>query len=120
MSLRNLLHGVKRPYTLGLSPSSSLQLVKDAVLNHGFIGVKLYPPMGFAPLGNVTLGGTFWNQAWIPRPLHRSDMGARLDQALTELYSWCQTNGVPVMAHTSPTNGPSKSFEGLTKARYWR
>jgi hypothetical protein len=107
-------------YTLGVSSSSSLQLVKDAVLNHGFIGVKLYPTMGFAPLGNATLGGNFWNQSWIPPSLHRSDMGARLDEALSELYSWCQSNGVPIMAHTSPTNGPSKPFEHLTAARYWR
>jgi hypothetical protein len=107
-------------YALGVSPSSSLQLVKDAVLNHGFIGVKLYPPMGFAPFGNTALGANFWNQAWIPASLHRGDMGARLDQALAELYSWCQSNGVLIMAHTSPTNGPSKSFEGLTEAKYWR
>lgn len=107
-------------YTLGVSSSSSLQLVKDAVLNHGFIGVKLYPPMGFAPLGNAALGNNFWNQTWIPPSLHRSDMGTRLDRALSELYSWCQSNGVPIMAHTSPTNGPSKPFEALTEAKYWK
>jgi hypothetical protein len=109
-------------FSLGLSPVSSLQLVKDAVLNHGFIGVKLYPPMGFAPLDNASFDktGSFWNQIWIPSALHRSDLGVRLDNALSDLYSWCQTNGVPIMAHTSPTNGPSVSFEGLTKTKYWR
>jgi hypothetical protein len=108
-------------FGLGLSPVSSLQLVKDAILDHGFIGVKLYPPMGFAPIDNASFDGKgFWNQVWIPQSLHRNDVGVRLDNALSELYSWCQTNGVPIMAHTSPTNGPSIVFEGLTKANYWR
>jgi hypothetical protein len=108
-------------FGLGLSPVSSLQLVKDAILNHGFIGVKLYPPMGFAPLDNASFDNKgFWNQVWIPQSLHRSDLGLRLDNALSDLYGWCQTNGVPIMAHTSPTNGPSIAFEGLTKTKYWR
>jgi hypothetical protein len=34
---------------------SSLEFVKDAVLKHGCIGVKLYPPMGFAAYGNAEL-----------------------------------------------------------------
>lgn len=33
-----------------------LDLVKDAITTRGFIGVKLYPPMGFAPYGNAQLG----------------------------------------------------------------
>jgi hypothetical protein len=107
-------------YQLGVAPESSLRLVQDAVSFHGFIGVKLYPPMGFAPLGNASLRTDFWNQTWIPATLHRSDLGKRLDQALSDLYSWCQMNGVPIMAHTSPTNGPSADFAGLTKARYWK
>jgi hypothetical protein len=107
-------------YTLGATPSSSLEFVQDAVLNHGFIGVKLYPPMGFAPLCNANLGSEFWNQPWLPSILHRSDMGVRLDSALSKLYKWCLADGVPIMAHTSPTNGPSKSFEGLSKTKYWQ
>jgi hypothetical protein len=107
-------------YGLGLTPESSFHLVQDAVSNHGFIGVKLYPPMGFAPINNVSLGAKFWNQSWIPASLHRDDMGARLDHAMSELYSWCLANGVPIMAHTSPSNGPSPAFKQLTQTKYWR
>jgi predicted TIM-barrel fold metal-dependent hydrolase len=107
-------------YTLGLASTSPLQLVQNAILNHGFIGVKLYPPMGFAPLLNASLGPSFWNVDWLPVGLHRSDMGARLDAALGDLYAWCRANGVPIMAHTSPTNGASPAFKALTKARYWK
>src|SRR5262249_8873628 len=110
-------------HRLGLNPKSSLQLVQNAIINHGFIGVKLYPPMGFAPFNNVRIASqtpTFWNVSWLPAGLHRSDMGARLDSALGDLYAWCNQNGVPIMAHTSPTNGPSTAFKGLTKAKYWK
>ena len=68
---------------------------------------------------HLTIKG-FGIQIWIPQSLHRSNLGKHLDDALSDLYSWCQTNGVPILAHTSPTNGPSVAFEGLTKAKYWR
>jgi len=107
-------------YGLGLSPNSSLKLVQNAVMSHGFVGVKLYPPMGFAPLLNASLGQSFWNVPWLPPRLRRPDMGKRLDNALGELYTWCLINAVPIMAHTSPSNGPSAEFKQLTRAKYWR
>jgi predicted TIM-barrel fold metal-dependent hydrolase len=107
-------------FRLGLAPTSSLGLVQSAISHHGFIGVKMYPPMGFAPFLNYKLGSTFWNVPWLPKPLRRPDMGHLLDDALSELYAWCLANGVPIMAHTSPTNGPSSAFMGLTKAYYWK
>ncbi len=42
-------------YDKGLYASSPLELVQEAIQTHGFIGVKLYPTMGFAPLGNATI-----------------------------------------------------------------
>jgi hypothetical protein len=32
-----------------------LELVQNAIQNKGFMGVKLYPPVGFAPYGNKLL-----------------------------------------------------------------
>src|ERR1700757_633586 len=34
-------------------PGESMQLVMSAIDQYGFIGVKLYPPMGFAAWNNV-------------------------------------------------------------------
>jgi hypothetical protein len=108
-------------HQLGLTTESSFQTVQDAVSNHGFIGVKLYPPMGFAPFGNAALDQRgFWNKPWIPAPLWRNDLGRLLDDALTRLYSWCLANGVPIMGHSSPTNGPSDAFQDLAGARHWK
>ncbi|MGW8392561.1 amidohydrolase family protein [Pseudoduganella sp. HUAS MS19] len=108
-------------FGMGLAPSSSLKLVKDA-LDRGCIGVKLYPPMGFAALGNEELQGEspdFWRREWFDKRLLKPDLGRRLDAALRSLYRYCVDNDVPIMAHTALSNGPSKEFEGLAGAKYW-
>ena len=113
---------------------SSLTLIQDAVRTRGCIGVKLYPPMGFAPGGNASVeeaSPTFWNQppnilpAWVTGgPIAFSDgikesFGAKLDQVLDELFCWCAKEEVPVMAHSSTSNGPNQDFEDLATAQYW-
>ncbi|HMM90753.1 amidohydrolase family protein [Bradyrhizobium sp.] len=102
-----------------IAAGSSLAFVTDAVMNHGFVGVKLYPPMGFAPLGNAAFPDSFWNDSALPPNFPRTKLGQNLDQVLVALYSWCQTNGVPIMAHTSASNGPALKFDRLTYAEYW-
>lgn len=107
-------------YELGQSSVDSLSLVKDAVLKRGLVGVKLYPPMGFSALGNQERDGMgFWRRPWLPRWADRGDLGARLDGAMRALFQWCQAEQVPVMAHTSESNGPTPEFEKLTDSKYW-
>lgn len=107
-------------FDLGHSREDSLALVKQAVTEDGFVGVKLYPPMGFSVLGNIERDGTgFWRQDWLPWWADRSDLGSRLDGAMRELFKWCQLEQVPVMGHTSESNGPTKEFEALTDSKYW-
>lgn len=119
----------------GVNASSSLAFVQDAVRNKGCIGVKLYPPMGFAAYGNSTLddpsqGGRqdFWKGGLLPEwtsgKIPYKDgtvelLGQRLDGALDELYKWCVDEQVPILAHTSESNGPSCAYEKLAKAQYW-
>lgn len=102
-----------------IAGGSSLAFVTDAVMNHGFVGVKLYPPMGFAPLGNAAFPDSFWDDSALPSTFPRTRLGANLDQALIALYTWCQTNGVPIMAHTNASNGPALKYDRLTYAKYW-
>lgn len=106
---------------------SPLQLVQDAVMREGCIGVKMYPPMGFAPLGNTALHD-FWKgaglPAWVNDMVEYSDgtcatFGERLDQALEEFYSWCIANDVPVMAHSTVSNGTSDMLAELAGADHW-
>jgi hypothetical protein len=102
-----------------IASKSSLSFVTDAVMRHGFVGVKLYPPMGFAPLGNAAFPDSFWDDSALPANFPRTQLGLSLDNALKELYGWCQTYGVPIMAHTTESNGPAKKFDKLTYEVYW-
>lgn len=98
---------------------SSLELVKAAVTQHGAIGVKLYPPMGFAAYGNAER--QVWaGVPWLPPRLRDIPaLGRHLDDALRDLYVWCQAKDVPILAHASATNGPSRTFEKLALAPGW-
>ena len=77
----------------------SLHWVKQAVEEHGAVGVKLYPPMGFRAIGNANSG---------------------LDRALETLYSWCEARDVPIMAHCNRSNGASDGAEDGADPRFWR
>lgn len=107
-------------FDLGHSVDDSLKLVQRAIGEDGFVGVKLYPPMGFAVLGNAEQDGKdFWKQDWLPNWTDHAYLGSRLDEAMRQLLGWCESEQVPVMAHTSKSNGPSPAFEALTDSRYW-
>jgi hypothetical protein len=114
---------------------SSLRFVQEAVRSKGCIGVKLYPPMGYAAYGNAALddpskGGRadFWEGGllpdWTAAPIPYSGgttklLGQRIDDALDELYQWCVDEQVPILAHTDETNGPSDRYKALARAQYW-
>ena len=66
----------------------------------GFLGVKLYSPMGFKPMGNAAQDVTFPAYASQSEP----GFGAALDKALDALYAWCEANEVPILAHTPTAN----------------
>lgn len=102
----------------GSAPGESLALVRDALEKRGFLGVKLYPPMGFAPYGNASL--RVWEgKASLPDAAQDPKFGERLDDAMRSLFAWCVANEVPVMAHTNHSNGPYDEFEDLAAAKYW-
>jgi predicted TIM-barrel fold metal-dependent hydrolase len=63
--------------------ASALEHVKDAVLEYGCVGVKLYPPMGFKPLGN------------------QGPNGKLLDRQMREFLRFCLDEDVPILAHCS-------------------
>lgn len=90
-----------------------LRHVKQAVLNRGFLGVKLYPPMGFRPFGN-----NIDHLSWAPRsPLGG---GAALDHELVDLYSWCVANDVPIKAHANNSNAAAPGTGVFADPAGWR
>jgi predicted TIM-barrel fold metal-dependent hydrolase len=100
---------------------SSLKLAQQAVREKGAIGVKIYPPMGFAPLGNEKLPSTLWQSVtWLSGLAKTSQFGAQLDISLRELYKWCVAEDVPILAHANTSSGPSTNFSNLAGPDHWQ
>jgi predicted TIM-barrel fold metal-dependent hydrolase len=75
----------------------SLELVKDAIENKGFIGVKLYNALGYRPYKNQSVDDKRRRIA-----LHKKKYvfkGEEYDRVLSQLYDYCVENEVPITAH---------------------
>jgi predicted TIM-barrel fold metal-dependent hydrolase len=65
-------------------------VLRDAIRTKGFVGLKLYPPMGFRPWGND------------PERAYGQQIratGADINAELERLYRWCAREDVPIKAH---------------------
>ena len=62
---------------------ASLKNVTDAWTKPGFVGAKMYPPMGFSPFGNTN---------------------SRVEDALAAFYHECIQEDAVVIAHAGPSN----------------
>jgi len=86
--------------------SSALELVRYAIEAGGFLGVKLYPPVGFAPWDNVHLRGDL-------------PFAAGLDRALDGLYGYCESREVPILTHAGPSNEYALGLRELVAPARW-
>jgi len=103
------LREIRRP----ASEPASLQIVKTAIRRYGFLGVKLYSPMGFRPAHNAELGFPF------PAPAAGKEFGRRLDNALDGLYAWCESEQVPILAHTTESQSAGPDFAARAEPKFW-
>lgn len=84
-------------------PGDPLALLREAVNTHGFIGVKLYPPMGFRAGRNSGSGDRYPRR--IEEAFGGSDHVARaLDAALELFWNEVEALGIGVMAHGAWSN----------------
>ncbi|HEX5936594.1 MAG TPA: amidohydrolase family protein [Actinomycetota bacterium] len=84
-----------------------LDLLKAAVERYGFVGVKVYPPMGWRPIGNREGVGMTKEQA------------TRVDEILRELYAWCEEENVPITAHSNRSNFAHESYRDYGAPEGW-
>jgi predicted TIM-barrel fold metal-dependent hydrolase len=94
--------------------STPLALVKEAVGLHGFLGVKLYSPMGFRPIGNATAGTSF--PAFLQTTPH---LGEALDDALEDMYVWSEREGVPILSHAANSQEANSGFGCRAAPYFW-
>lgn len=90
----------------------ALANVKFAVEQRGFVGVKLYPPMGFQPIGNAAL----------PEDSNlRFPVAGRgvLDDELDALYRWCLENEVPIKAHANKSVSAQPGSDAYASPSGW-
>ena len=64
-----------------IGDTNALTVVKDAVLNKGAIGAKIYPPMGIKPCDNS------------------GPLGDALNQQMKQFIGFCLKEDVPILAH---------------------
>jgi predicted TIM-barrel fold metal-dependent hydrolase len=127
----------------GISPGGEapLALVRRALRDEGFIGVKLYPPMGYRAMGNANTCQAYpgeQNKAMerllelgpkdeaavarcpSPRP-HAGGpaLGRRLDAALSQLFDLCVKERGVVMAHANDSNGANEQYSGRADPAHW-
>ncbi len=100
-----------------------MNLVKDAIENKGFIGVKLYNSLGYKPLGNADPEVSLKRRHIAVRnnKLPYLFEGEEYDEVLCDLYDYCVENEVPITAHCV-MNGieayPGASFD-FGQAEFW-
>jgi predicted TIM-barrel fold metal-dependent hydrolase len=98
---------------------TALDVVKTAIETQGFIGVKIYPPMGFRATENALAPqGAFSDLE--PATIPVAGRGARIDDALMKLYTYCNTNEVPIMAHCAASQGPTAGAALQAHPQYWK
>ena len=112
-----------------ISPDGQLEgdrpmtLVKEAIEEKGFIGVKLYNSLGYRPLGNADPAVSLKRRRIAVRNNKLTYLfdGEEYDEVLCELYDYCVDNEVPITAHCV-MNGieayPGASFD-FGKAEFW-
>lgn len=79
----------------------------------GAIGIKLYPPMGFRVYENANIDFC---------RLDIDNLGAKLDESLMKMYSYCHKHDIPILAHTAHSNYNLKCevHKGRANPIYWR
>ena len=97
---------------------TALDRVEDAILNRGFIGVKLYPPMGFQPFGNASLKSKDFPPHLAGKPYARG-FGKALDRALLRLYDLCIKHDFCIMVHTAPTQHAAAGYDQRAHPKHW-
>lgn len=90
---------------------SSLALVEKAITERGFVGVKLYPGIGYRPIGNESA-------QYDPKDKAPKDAEA-VNTMLKQLYAKCMGWEVPVMAHSNFSMAEFPAYKAFAGPDAW-
>lgn len=102
--------------------TNTRRLVEHAIFDGGFVGVKMYPPMGFRAFGNAAFRNTMFPEGAQPlREGRRSSnaIGEELDKVLFDFYGWCEAHNVPILAHAANSNGAEEGYSKRAHPKHW-
>ncbi len=89
----------------------AVDLVEEALRYRGFVGVKIYPPIGYFPSEN-------YQNPEYPKSLARPDLRL-VDEKLGRLFEICREIGRPVMAHANRSRGRDQAHNILGGPEAW-
>jgi hypothetical protein len=103
------------PWRVAAGDSSIIRAAQTAIESGALLGLKVYPPMGFAPFGNSGLMPA--PNEW-PRD---TGFSQRMDDALAAVWGWASAANhmVPVLSHCGPSNYPYPDFQNMGKPMNW-
>jgi predicted TIM-barrel fold metal-dependent hydrolase len=101
------------PWRVAYGDDKAFLAAQDYVANGAAVGFKIYPPMGFAPLGNVNLLRR--PSSWPPI----ANFAQKLDDALTRFWDFTTKFDIPVIAHGAMSNAPFADRVGLGSPDNW-
>lgn len=95
-----------------------LAIAREALIDHGFLGVKVYPPMGFRAGGNGDADDDY--PQWAERVFGGArNLSLALDVSLNELYALCVEQDAPIMAHGANSVAAGKGFGRRADPTFW-
>jgi hypothetical protein len=92
---------------------SPLSTARRAIEEHGFVGVKLYPPMGFRATNNALAGTDFPELVRFGPDGLGSEPGKRIDEVMDSLVAWCAGAEVPILTHAANSNEAGPGYGTL-------
>jgi predicted TIM-barrel fold metal-dependent hydrolase len=126
IELHKQLHLLTNKFTLpilGVNPMKLVHhgndykdLIKSAIVNSHFKGIKIYPTLGYSPNGDLynKLDRPFSTCGYPKQPTTQ-----QIQKALYDIYDICLENNAVVMAHSNNSKGSPKTASKLAGPTYW-
>src|SRR6266513_929294 len=103
------------PWRVANGDRSVWEAAHSYLTNGAALGIKLYPPMGFAPLENSKFDP--FPRSW---PTPQKHFGEALEAAMKEMWEFATSLDVPVIAHAGRSNAPYGDRVGLGSPDNWQ